>query len=151
MAKPGARVLNMHVNEKLLARVDKYRFRRMHASRTEAIEALLEKGLRADRRPENEVAQSVLSLSRRWREDTRLASSVTAIAMHPAYQEMIGLGAEALPHIFGELAAESDNPGQWFWALRAITGADPVPADKKGMVREMAKAWLAWAAENGYR
>jgi hypothetical protein len=37
---------------------------------------------------------------------------------HPAYQQIIGLGKEALPLLFGELRRAPDH---WFWALRAIT------------------------------
>lgn len=42
----GKTPLNMNIDPDLLARVDKYRFRRMFASRSEAIEFLLEAALK---------------------------------------------------------------------------------------------------------
>ncbi len=51
MAKAGAKVLNLNVNEELLERIEKYRHKRMFSSRTEAIEILLYAGLKAN--PEN--------------------------------------------------------------------------------------------------
>jgi hypothetical protein len=144
----------MNVDQKLLTRVEKYRFKRMFPTRTEAIEALLEAGLGAEPHQspaDPDFENRFASLSRQWREDTKFASSVSAAAMHPAYQEMIGMGERALPLIFRELASEPDNPGHWFWALRAITGTDPVAEEQKGVLRLMAAAWLTWAAEHGYR
>lgn len=40
--------LNMNINIDLLERIDRYRFKRMFPTRTEAIEALLEAGLKAN-------------------------------------------------------------------------------------------------------
>jgi hypothetical protein len=151
MADTENRVLNMNIDRSLLARLDRYRFKRMFPSRTKAIEALLDAALSAEQSEDPAVEYRFLALARRWHDDTRLASSLSMIAMHPAYQEMIGMGEQALPLIFRELAAERENPGHWFWALRAITGADPVPAELKGMIREMAGSWLNWAREKGYR
>jgi hypothetical protein len=50
--------------------------------------------------------------------------------------------------ILAELEARPDH---WFWALNAITGSDPVPQADRGIMEKMAKAWLAWGAEHGYR
>lgn len=86
-------------------------------------------------------------LARRWREECAVLSSTTAKAVHPAYQQIIGLGPDALPLILRELA---QTPGHWFWALKAITGEDPVPEQDVGDVRRMAKAWLNWGRERGY-
>jgi metal-responsive CopG/Arc/MetJ family transcriptional regulator len=57
MPKAGARVLNLNISEDLLDRIEKYRHKRMFATRTEAIEALLEAGLKAN--PENPTKQKV--------------------------------------------------------------------------------------------
>lgn len=87
-------------------------------------------------------------LSFRWRRETALHSSVTAIAMHPAYQQIIGLGEPALPLIFGELRRAPDH---WFWALQAITGENPVPDTHAGDVEAMTNDWLSWGDAHGYR
>jgi hypothetical protein len=64
--------------------------------------------------------------------------------MHPAYQRIIGLGAPGLPLILRRLA---DEPGQWFWALTAITGEDP--AAGQSTVDDAAAAWLSWGHARG--
>lgn len=48
MAKTETKPLNMNIRAELLERIDKYRHKRMFATRTEAIEALLEAGLKAN-------------------------------------------------------------------------------------------------------
>lgn len=73
-------------------------------------------------------------------------SSIREIVLHPSYQQIVGMGPQALPLILREL---EDNPGHWFWALRAITGEDPVLPDHQGIVAEMAQDWLDWAMTKG--
>lgn len=68
--------------------------------------------------------------------------------MHSAYQQIIGLGPAVVPLLLAELDREPDH---WFWALKAITGADPLPPDGRGRVGEMTQAWLRWGREQGYR
>jgi len=87
-------------------------------------------------------------LKTRWQNETEHLSSPTEIALHPAYQRIIGLGPQAIPLILNELDRQ---PHQWFWALKAITGEDPVPKSDRGRVAAMARAWLAWGDENGWR
>jgi hypothetical protein len=82
-----------------------------------------------------------------WKKDVRLLSSMTDKCMHPAYQRIIGMGKEALPFIFSELQRESDY---WFWALKSITGVDPVPQEDRGSLKKMSAIWLEWAEENHY-
>ena len=81
-----------------------------------------------------------------WRAARLMISSLTEMAMLPEYQRIIGMGRRALPLILAELERQPDH---WFWALRAITGEDPVSADARGNVREMADAWIEWGQENG--
>lgn len=64
----------------------------------------------------------------------------------PAYQHIIGLGPDAVPLILRALQNQLDD---WFWALRAITGADPVPAEHLGDFNQMRGDWFAWAKDNG--
>jgi hypothetical protein len=86
-------------------------------------------------------------LVREWKEATLYTSSITEMATHRAYQQIIGMGKAALPLIFDELRREPDH---WFWALKAITGEDPVPPADRGNVERMTEAWLAWAGSHGY-
>jgi len=89
------------------------------------------------------------NLIRQWRDERGAMSSITGAAMLPSYQSIIGMGEEALPLILAQLKSERDEPDQWFWALRAITGANPVRPEDQGNFAKMAQAWLQWANE-GY-
>ena len=91
--------------------------------------------------------QEFLRLVQQWRAETEFSSSLTEMAAHPAYQRIIGMGRLALPLIFRELAAEPDH---WFWALKAITGGDPVPPSHRGNIEMMAADWLTWGKSRGY-
>jgi len=82
-----------------------------------------------------------------WERDTAILSSITEIAMHPAYQQIIGLGPVAVPLILYEM---SKRPNHWFWALKSITGENPVPPSARGNIQEMTNAWLNWGREQRY-
>ena len=84
-------------------------------------------------------------LTEEWRRDTILHSSPVEIALHPAYQQIIGLGSRVVPLILRDLAQRG---GHWFWALRAITGEDP--ASEQTSMPGAARAWLEWGRRNGY-
>lgn len=85
-------------------------------------------------------------LSHQWREATKWLSSTTDIAMHPAYQAIIGMGSEALPMILEDLRT---NSGHWYWALKAISNEDPVPPSDRGAIKKMKNAWLRWGEQTG--
>lgn len=85
-------------------------------------------------------------LANRWRKETAFQSSIHAIALHPAYQEIIGMGYQAVPLM---LRALEDGPEHWFWALCAITGVDPVPSADRGDVPKMSEVWLVWGRHLG--
>lgn len=94
----------------------------------------------------DETRRRFEALSRRWREETRWCSSTTEIAIHPAYQAIIGIGSAALPMILTELRRGADY---WFWALKAISNEDPVPPADRGDVARMRAAWLNWGVKKG--
>lgn len=83
-------------------------------------------------------------LVHRWKQEAGPSSSVETLAMHPAYQRIIGLGPDAVPLLLAELEREPDH---WFWALRAITGENPVLPEHRGKLRLMADDWLAWGKQ----
>ena len=82
------------------------------------------------------------------REECAHLSSVREIVLHPAYQQIVGMGPNALPLILREL---EHAPGHWFWALRAIAQEDPVLPDHRGSVAKMAQDWMNWASRKGLR
>jgi hypothetical protein len=71
-----------------------------------------------------------------------MLSSTHQLAMHPAYQQIIGMGPVALEWILQDLVQTGDD---WFWALNAITGENPVPAEERGNREAMIRAWVDWA------
>lgn len=89
-------------------------------------------------------------LADEWRGQSAALSSITAMSMLPSYQSIIGMGEDAIPLILAELKSEGDEPDQWFWALKAITGADPINPGAQGDYRKMAQAWFRWAEDEGY-
>ena len=90
--------------------------------------------------------QLFVELTSAWKRETAHVSNPAAIAMHPAYQRIIGMGPKVLPLIIDDLKSE---PDWWFWALRAIAGVDPVREEQRGKLRVMADAWLQWWEEDG--
>jgi hypothetical protein len=98
-------------------------------------------------RQETDCAIKFYELKSRWEAETSILSSITEIAMHPAYQQIIGMGRSAIPLILAEI---NRKPGHWFWALKSITGEDPVLPEQRGKVKEMAKTWLNWGKEQGF-
>ncbi len=96
-----------------------------------------------DRSPEHEFRR----LAHQWREETRYTSSMSSKLLHPAYQQIIGMGQPVVPLILRALAHEPDD---WFWALRAITRDDPIPQEHYGDLRKMTEDWLGYGKRHGY-
>lgn len=95
------------------------------------------------RTPDDE--SSFRRLADQWLHETEHVSSVKQACMHPAYQRIIGMGPAIVPYLLRELA---EQPDHWFWALRAITGADP--AQTEDAVEGARMAWWKWGKEKGY-
>ena len=97
------------------------------------------------RRPQGD-AEKFQALAETWRREVQFLSSVTEMVLHPAYQRIIGMGTAVVPHLLRELECRPDH---WFWALTAITGADPVKSEDRGKLRKMTEVWLRWGKEQG--
>lgn len=89
--------------------------------------------------------QRFSNLAATWKEDTKFKSSLAEIVLHPSYQQIIGMGISVVPMILHQLREEPDH---WFWALRAITGVNPIKVEDKGRIDKMAKSWLNWGEKN---
>ena len=94
-----------------------------------------------------DTEEQFANLANEWKAASGHLSSVSRIAVHPAYQRIIGMGRKAIPLILDDLR---EHPDHWFWALAAITGVDPVPDSDAGHVSRMTEAWLKWGREEGY-
>ena len=95
---------------------------------------------------ESDFQQRFLRLVAEWKLGRGHSSKLKDLAMHPAYQQIIGMGERAVPLLIEEM---KERPDQWDWALRAITGADPVPPESWGKLKDIAAAWIAWGRERG--
>ncbi len=87
------------------------------------------------------------TLAATWQYTNENISSIDKLVLDPAYQELIGMGKDVLPFIFRKLNYEPDH---WFWALRAITGVDPVKKKDRGNLVAMTQTWLEWAKQYEY-
>ena len=99
--------------------------------------------------PVETLEQRFERLLESWDRETRFQLSTSRIIEHPAYQEMIALGAPAIPSLLRAL--EKTGNGHLGPALAAITGVSPVPPEHRGKIREIATDWVRWGKENGYR
>ncbi len=96
-----------------------------------------------DRNPKQQFTR----LAEEWKSSRGHSSKLADLAMHPAYQQIIGMGERAVPLLLEEMEA---HPDHWDWALRAITGFDPVPKESWGKLNEISAAWIDWGKERGY-
>ncbi len=94
------------------------------------------------------LEQKFMDLSSQWRHETRHLSLMNDIVMNTAYQKIIGMGRPVVGLILQDLKRQPDH---WFWALRSITGENPVEPSHRGRVTAMAMAWLEWGRRNGYQ
>ncbi len=97
--------------------------------------------------PTEEWERRFLELAATWKRERGPHSSSARLTDHPAYQHIIALGPEVVPLLLRELERSPDHR---FRALHTLTGADPVPPESRGKIREMAEAWLRWGRERGY-
>lgn len=86
------------------------------------------------------------TLADEWRRNTAFSSSITEIVLDPNYQQIIGMGVAAVPLILNELRSA---PEHWFWALAAITGANPAENEPDGDIQAAADAWIRWGMRRG--
>jgi hypothetical protein len=86
-------------------------------------------------------------LFQKWKSETALLSSATAIISHPAYRQIMEMGEVALPFMLIKLQQDPQHP---FYALYQITGENPVPYDHAGDLKKMTSDWLNWGCKKGY-
>jgi len=85
--------------------------------------------------------------AQKWKRETIHLSSPTQKYIHPSYARIIGLGLSVVPLILDDLRKQG---GDWFYALRAITGENPVKTSMAGDMPKMTRAWLLWGAKRNY-
>jgi len=79
-----------------------------------------------------------------WRDQTINLSSIQEMIAHSAYQEIISMGKDVVPLILEEMRRK---PEFLFYALRKLTGENPVKKADRGNVSAMTQSWLDWGVE----
>ena len=97
--------------------------------------------------PDTRLKDEFNRLVTEWKVGRSRGADVTQMVDHPAYQQIVGLGEQAIPLILEELEREVDH---WFPALRELTGTSPVPEESKGNLSKMRDAWLNWGKDEAY-
>lgn len=87
-------------------------------------------------------------LFQEWHAETVFNSDSMQSVMSKSYQRIIGMGKRALPFIFKELPKCLDD---WFWALEAITGENPVKPEHYSSFKSSIQDWVLWGREHGYQ
>ena len=96
---------------------------------------------------QTEMKKTFDRVAKAWKQEAGQHSSVSRIAMHPAYQRIIAMGQDAVPLILEDLRKA---PHHWFWALSAITNESPIPSESRGDLKAMSDAWIAWGRKKGH-
>lgn len=98
-------------------------------------------------RIDNQEFKHFLHLKDKWKSETLYFSSSSHIFNNSAYLEIIGLGKKSIPWIIRELKKTNDH---WFYALKKITGKNPVNPEHYGIINKMKEDWIEWAKNNNY-
>lgn len=85
-------------------------------------------------------------LKNKWISECRFISSASEIILNMNYQSIIGMGKAVVPILIEELR---NSPNQWFFALVAITGENPVPEELNGNMGKMIELWSEWGKKRG--
>jgi hypothetical protein len=93
------------------------------------------------------LRQRFRELAEQWKSECLLTSSTEEMAMHPAYQQIIGIGPDAIPILLEEMQRKPDH---WSWALRAISGDNPVKPEHRGKLALIAQDWIEWGKHHRY-
>jgi hypothetical protein len=84
-------------------------------------------------------------LNRWWKSETGGSALMFPRFMHPAYQQIIGMGKEVVPLLLEEV---QQRTGHWFWALQAIAREEIAQEDD--LYDVAAEKWLRWGESKGY-
>src|SRR3954453_11995935 len=98
--------------------------------------------------PSESLEQRFRRLEATWEAETQVLSDAHRSIAHPAFQEILSLGAAVVPLMLRDL---ENGPRLWVWALPRITGANPVPPEDAGNIRKMTEAWLRWGRAHGHQ
>lgn len=101
-------------------------------------------GNKADQRREY-IEATFHKLANEWEEETSSTSSLSALAAHPKYRDIVDLGRDVVPFLLRDLR---DRGRFWFPALYEITKVKPFDASDERRFSRMKEAWLTWGTKN---
>lgn len=93
------------------------------------------------------IEEEFARLANRWHDETDFLSSPSRITGNDTYLKIISMGERVIPLILEDV---KERGGDWYRALRIVSGDDPVPVEARGYVEQMKQAWLEWGRERGY-
>jgi hypothetical protein len=92
------------------------------------------------------LAQRFRVEATKWEQETMHLSSTARRVLHPSYQAIMGMGPDVVPILLRDM---QQTRRSWFWALRHITGVNPVDPADVGNVDKMISAWVKWGNKEG--
>jgi hypothetical protein len=96
------------------------------------------------------IEREFLRHARKWRRDTKHLSSPVDRYLHPSYARIIAITAAAGQAGLRVMLTDlQEHQNDWFYALRSITGQNPVTSSMAGDVPRMIQAWIKWGQERG--
>lgn len=98
-------------------------------------------------RDNTRVGKRFVELANRWHGETDYLSSPSRITDNDTYLKIISMGESVIPFILRDLQKRG---GDWYRALRILSGTDQVPVEDRGDVPRMKEAWLRWGRDRGY-
>jgi hypothetical protein len=87
------------------------------------------------------LEQKFLELADQWDRETSFLSSTPKKVLNESYQTIMAMGPDIVPYLLRDLQR---TRRAWFWALRHLTRANPVPQEDQGNLDKMIAAWVAW-------
>lgn len=98
--------------------------------------------------PENtRIGEKFVELANRWHDETDHLSSPSRITDNDSYLKIISMGESVIPFILRDL---KERGGNWYRALRILSGTDQVPIEDRGDAPRMKESWLRWGRNRGY-
>lgn len=110
-----------------------------------AAELAAPKARLAELEAERELERRFRELAVQWREEGGVYSGREMFEV-PSYRAIMAMGRPVVPLILREL---EQRPDHWYFALRHLTGADPVSDEHRGRLHEMARDWVDWGYAHG--
>ena len=89
----------------------------------------------------NDLKIKFNDLKTKWYDETKFVSDPNEIYNNQYYQKIISLGESVVPILMEDIDSQT---GDWFHALKEITGVNPIKEGNGGYVPKMIEDWKNW-------